>query len=161
MRHPEDLPSPNKRRSPLSPLMQAKSKAATGEQINFCPYGCPDTELDEHGYCYHLIGFTIPGDNKHFEPFMPPVSDEKSIEVGVRKTVGKKIVEKKGPGGRVVGRKRVSAIEEVQKGDELVLISVSSRVYRKIPKPAWWSGMEESMDVIEDDEEDARETAKA
>ena len=51
-----------------SPLMIALSKASIGDPPNFCPYGCTPAELDENGYCDHLIGFTIPGDEKQMEP---------------------------------------------------------------------------------------------
>jgi hypothetical protein len=29
-----------------------------GAVKNHCPFGCPDSEMDEHGYCKHLVGFT-------------------------------------------------------------------------------------------------------
>lgn len=32
---------------------------------NLCPFGCEDDQLDEWGYCRHLVGFT--NDNKIME----------------------------------------------------------------------------------------------
>lgn len=50
-----------------SPLMRAKAKSR-GRIVNACPYGCPDESLDEHTYCKHLIGFTLPGNDRRFHP---------------------------------------------------------------------------------------------
>jgi hypothetical protein len=38
-----------------------KAQAEEGQTVNFCPFGCYDDELDEQGYCYHLIGFSPNG----------------------------------------------------------------------------------------------------
>ena len=90
-----------------SPLMQALSKASLGESPNFCPFGCQSEQLDENGYCRHLVGFTVPGEPHHFEPLAPPDA------AGYR---------------TVRGARR----EPVRKGDRLVQITVSSRVYRDV-----------------------------
>lgn len=52
---------------PRSPLIQAIAKAR-GRTPNACPFGCKAADLDTHGYCNHLIGWTIPGDERHFNP---------------------------------------------------------------------------------------------
>jgi hypothetical protein len=44
--------------APLSPLMQAKSRTDLAGTVNFCPFKCEDEDLDESGYCRHLVGFT-------------------------------------------------------------------------------------------------------
>lgn len=88
-----------------SPLMRALAKAAQGETVNFCPFGCEEHELDERGYCPHLVGFS--NDGKTMEPFV-----------------------QKGDQRVVVGERP----EPVRKGDKLVRITVSSRVYRDVDK---------------------------
>lgn len=41
-------------------------KANPGNPVkNLCPFGCADTQLNEHGYCHHLIGWTQ--DRKTYE----------------------------------------------------------------------------------------------
>lgn len=55
-----------KRFGHLTPLMAAKA-ASKGDVVNFCPYGCEDHQLDENGYCGHLIGFVNAG-QKYYEP---------------------------------------------------------------------------------------------
>lgn len=53
----------------LSPLMQAKhSQQAAGRVANLCPFGCKDHQLDDNGYCVHLIGFTE--DKQTYEPMV-------------------------------------------------------------------------------------------
>lgn len=91
------------RRASLSPLMVAKGKASTGEKVNFCPFGCEQDDIDEHGYCRHLVGFT--NDGKQMEPM---IHDDQ----------GRKVVQ---------GAKK----EPVLKTDKLIQITVSQRVYRE------------------------------
>lgn len=50
-----------------SALLRAISKAR-GRVVNACPYGCQDEELDQSGYCHHLIGFTLRGNDRMFHP---------------------------------------------------------------------------------------------
>lgn len=102
--------APDRRKDTRSDLMIAQAAATTGEKVNFCPFGCEDEEIDSNGYCDHLIGFT--NDGKTFEPM---VMDERT------------------------GRRIVRVPKElplVQRGDKLVRISTSSRVYREINKAA-------------------------
>ncbi len=114
--HPEQV-GPQQRKANLSPLMVAKGKASLGERVNFCKFGCTDEDLDDNGYCRHLVGFTIPGNEKLYEPM---VMNEKG-----RRLVQVKYVEKNG--------KSVPVYEEVQKGDKLERITNCSRVYRDVP----------------------------
>lgn len=95
-------PNPGKH-AVLSPLMQAKARAGLGEKVNACPFGCQTEDLDDLGYCDHLVGFTT--DGKTYEPMF---TDDR----GRKKVMG--------------GQPR-----KVQPGDKLVQITVSSRVYRE------------------------------
>lgn len=95
--------APNQRKQTLSPLMRLKQTTTTGEKVNVCPFGCTADDIDEHGYCCHLVGFT--NDGRTMEPM-------KLNEQGKR---------------FVHGAKK----EPVLASDQLVQITVSSRVYRK------------------------------
>lgn len=113
--------------SKMSPLMYAKSRTKSGRKVNACPFGCKEQQLDSQGYCRHLVGFTVPGDDKYYYP------------------------QKMGPGGkRIVSPKTVvdedlsadgeepilkTVAEPVQEGDLLVLITSCHRVYRNVPAP--------------------------
>ena len=45
-----------------SELMKAlRNPERDGDVVNFCPFGCGSHELDNHGYCAHLVGFTNGG----------------------------------------------------------------------------------------------------
>lgn len=92
-------------RQVLSPLMQAM-RESKGDVINACPFGCTAENLDGFGYCHHLVGFT--NDGKTFEP----------IKLNEHK---QRFVHGAEP-------------EQVKRGDRLVQITVSSRVYRDVPK---------------------------
>lgn len=94
---------PDKRVAPKSELMAAKARASTGEKVNACPFGCELQDLDDNGYCSHLVGFT--NDGKTFEPMMKDSRD-------------RRVVQGDHP-------------EPVLRSDVLVQITTSSRVYRK------------------------------
>ena len=98
------------RKANLSDLMVARSKASLGEKVNFCPFGCADEQIDDKGYCPHLVGFTT--DGKAMEPVVQMTPDFEGASTYVA----------------VLGSRR----ELVRKDDELVRITVSSRVYRKV-----------------------------
>lgn len=57
------------KRNNWSPEFKELMEAAEGVVVNLCPYGCEEEHLQEHGYCQHLIGFTVPGKPKEMEPF--------------------------------------------------------------------------------------------
>lgn len=97
------LRAPAQRKNPLSPLMQAKRAASSGSVVNFCPFGCGDDALDDHGYCHHLVGFT---------------SDGRVMECRVRRSDGRIITS---------GTKK----QELQRGDVKVKVTTSARVYRR------------------------------
>lgn len=106
-------------RDHLSALMKAKEKCPVGEVVNFCPW-CEDNELDDNGYCRHLIGFT--NDGKLYEPM---VQDGEYRKVKVDR-----------PKIPMPGTNRFSwgpaKLPEVLKTDKLVRITCSSRVYRNV-----------------------------
>lgn len=97
---------PQQRSANLSDLMKAKSRASLGEKVNFCPFGCDDEDLDDLGYCEHLVGIALP-DGKTMEPV---ITDDR----GRRRVVG-------------------ASPQPVQRGDKLVRITTCSRVYRDKP----------------------------
>jgi hypothetical protein len=59
---------PQQRRANLSELMAAQMRASKGEKVNFCMFGCDDSDLDDNGYCRHVVGFTK--DGKVMEPVL-------------------------------------------------------------------------------------------
>ena len=79
---------------------------------NHCPFGCRTPELDEHGYCRHLIGFTLPGNEKFMEPRVPRFNLQDPPQVVGYFVDGKQ----KGP---------------VPKNAQLERLTVCSRVYHK------------------------------
>jgi hypothetical protein len=111
-----------------------RAKASTGFRgvVVACPFGCREggPGVDMNGYCGHLQGFTLPGDETRYE-FLDQradadVTDEDSPSYDPAAK----------PRRFVNGRR----ILEVQPGDVLVPITVSSFVYRKVevesaPKP--------------------------
>ncbi len=109
-----------------SDLMKAQAMVQQGEKVNFCPFGCENEDIDEHGYCKHLVGFT--NDRKFYEPMVYDVQ------------LGRRIVRVRTKPGK--DGKPVPELEPCQKGDRFVQISISSRVYRnteavpELEKPA-------------------------
>ncbi len=93
-----------------SDLMKAKAVSRAGRVTNFCPYGCENHELDEFEYCRHLIGFTPPGRKDVYEYMPPPEPGDKKK----RRTVDG------------------NDVRPVQRGDKLVRITTSYRVYRDV-----------------------------
>jgi hypothetical protein len=105
MADPRTLAAPQDRRNALSPLIRAMYSNTRGEKLNFCPHGCRDDELDENGYCRHLVGFT--NDPKPGGVMEPMVVNDK----------GRRVVMGGSP-------------QKVLKGDTFVQITCSYRVYR-------------------------------
>ncbi len=99
-----------------SDLMKAKALAPLGGVVNFCPFGCEDRDLDDHGYCRHLVGFTN-DKSKGYEPMVWDAMRQARV-VRVRMEPG-------------ADGKQTPMLEPCQKGDQFVQISISSRVYRK------------------------------
>lgn len=105
------ITSPRDQKPRQSPLMVAKGKTLTGEKVNACPFGCEAEDLDEMGYCDHLVGFTN--------------STEKECKAG------KGEMEPMGKDSQ--GRRKVFGTEKlpVKKNDVLIQITTSFRVYRE------------------------------
>ncbi len=49
--------------------LKAERANILGEVQNHCPFGCTKGDLDEYGYCVHLVGFT--NDKKTIETIKP------------------------------------------------------------------------------------------
>lgn len=95
---------PQQRQANHSKLMRAKARAVRNNQVvNACPFGCSDENLDQNGYCYHLVGFSA--DQKTMEPMV--------LENGFRVVRGKQR-------------------QPLKKGDKLVKITTNYRVYRDV-----------------------------
>ncbi len=62
--------TPNKRGANLSKLKAAQIKAPDKQRVNACPYGCKGEDLDENGYCHHIVGWS--NDKKTMFPFLAP-----------------------------------------------------------------------------------------
>jgi hypothetical protein len=107
--------NPQQRRANLSPLMHRLTTRATGEVVNFCPFGCADDQLDENGYCGHLVGFYNGG-----QTFEPRVPQKVSAGNGKLRTTGRIITD---------GTRR----QPMQKGFLLVKGTTTARVYSPQP----------------------------
>ncbi len=112
----------------LSPLMRAKQQAQNGEKVNACPFGCTIEDLDDQGYCRHLVGFTIPGNRKLYEPLVMK-RGRRVVQVARDKMKMGELAED-GQEDWVWGPPQY---EQVQKTDTLIDITCSARVYRDIP----------------------------
>jgi len=126
---------PGQRKDMRSELLKAQARAGAGEKVNFCPFGCEDEQLDEHGYCRHLIGFT--NDKKNFEPMVRVKRGRKVVRVRKEGT-GEFVrdMEEDDEGNPVMVEEEIMkpVLEPVLSTDKLVQISISYRVYRDIPK---------------------------
>lgn len=123
----------NKQKNVLSELMKAKKNAKNGQVVNACPFHCKDSSLDEHGYCKHLVGITVPGDDTRFEP-MRRIKGRYQIVVPRDKVVFP-LLEGEEDSDKPAYEWGPPQYGKVEKGDVLVRITVSSRVYReKVPE---------------------------
>lgn len=107
MADPRNETNPGMRRANHSRLMEALKNKGSGTVVNFCPFGCEDHQLDENGWCAHLIGFYNGGNT--YEPRIRRKSDKRII---------------------VSGKARLP----MEKGFVLVRITTTARVYS--PKAA-------------------------
>lgn len=115
---------------------------ALGHVPNYCPCGCGREDLDEYGYCEHLVGFT--NDGKTIETIQKRLRRVKDQDTGE--------VTKEDTQLRFVsGNKKSGHVAQVQPGDKLVnperierdgglaaIVKswVSARVYRPGPQAA-------------------------
>ena len=109
---PLEMHGPRPKSANASPLMRAKAQTKAGRIVNACPFGCADGELDEHGYCRHLVGFTPPGRKDVYE-HMPPAEPGEGV---LRRAV------------------RAGDVRPVIRSDKLVRITTSHRVYRDVDR---------------------------
>lgn len=113
---PREL-TPAQRKDMRSDLMKKKAKQTTGEKVNACPFGCTLDDLDNNGYCDHLVGFT--NDKKGMEPMIfDPEHDRRNVKVAMVRE----------------GKNLVPKLEPCLKGDKFVQISTSYRVYRNVDR---------------------------
>lgn len=116
------LPKKKQRKDKRSKLIRSfearggRANSGSGLTVNACPFGCPDDSLDENELCRHMIGTTVPGDDKHFYP-VKVRKNRKGGSTGFKFTDG-------------------TDLQEVQPGDHLVRITTASRVYRNDSGPA-------------------------
>lgn len=95
---------------------------------NHCPLGCERSDLDELGYCHHLVGFTNDGKTMEcLEPHLAPNGEP----TGRMKVNGKKKA-KVLPTDILVNPEKLQKVEGVE---SMAKSWVSSRVYRNVPKP--------------------------
>ncbi len=123
MLHPSELAPVNERKDPRSALMKAKGKAVSGAKVNACPFGCEDVELDENGYCRHLVGFTE--DKKHYEPMVVGRDGRRVVQVPMVRDEERSTAEFEAT---------KPLLMKVEKDDTLIQITTSYRVYRNTPK---------------------------
>jgi hypothetical protein len=108
MSDPRNEPNPQQRSANLSPLMKGLLvQRATGRRYNGCVFGCQDHELDDNGYCAHLVGFYDKGNT--YEPRVVRKKDKRIVVSG-------------------------AARQPMKKGFVLVRITTCARVYS--PEPA-------------------------
>lgn len=121
---PEKPPKKDQR----SKLVKSKERYA-GQIVNACPFGCKDTELDEQMFCRHLVGFTDQDDPTIFYPMEYRQRYDKD---------GKPLVTKDGKVSKSKRHRFVNGEDpqDVLKGDKLVRVSISHRVYRDVDKKA-------------------------
>ena len=123
----ELLANHDQRKDTRSDLMKLKSKMTNGEKVNACPFGCGIEDLDDNGYCDHLIGFTM--DGVSYEPMVVDDRGRRVVQVPMEQ-VGERTTPK---GNKVPILKPV--LGKVKKGDKLERITCSSRVYREAGCP--------------------------
>lgn len=87
------------------------------QNVIACPYGCKAGDQDRMGYCRHLVGFVNSDTLKDGEVKNPP-------EGAVVELVAKKPDEH--------GRRPIKGRGELRKGDYVLRITSSLRVYRKL-----------------------------
>ncbi len=112
----------------MDPRLQAPLRQLTRTKaprvINKCPFGCQLPDLDEHGYCHHLVGFIDAREDGRYTG--------KIMEL--RETIPESIVEP-GENGWVPGggveRTGVKAQHINEKVDHVVQIGYTARIYRE------------------------------
>lgn len=111
--------------------------ARDGGVVNYCPFGCPDDELDEHGRCYHRVGVS---------------PDGKFIEPEIRKPNGQTWVQV--PRKKVNGKMRPDLPRVDKRKHTLVRVTTSYIVYEDRDCPEGWVPAGEADDEPETEEGD-------
>lgn len=122
------MANPLNRRDGRSKFFKLQSSLMPGNVVNACPFGCGDDQLDEKGFCYHMVGFcNSDRDGKPLREYEPlcRMRMQSPNQPG-------KIVDR-GNTLMVLGGKEHR--QPLQKGDVLVRITNSFRVYRKSMTP--------------------------
>lgn len=106
-----------------TPLKKALDGTASGIGVNACPFGCGPANVDNFGWCDHLVGFC----NASLDEPRTFLRDGEVKEVpeGIKVEVFEKDRDE-------LGRLKVGPLREpLRKGDHLVRITHSARVYRR------------------------------
>lgn len=135
----EGKPQADPRSEFLQKLYKAGGHAARG-RVNACQFGCKEKDLDENGFCRHLVGFSP--DGRNFEPMVKETRVDRIT--GLKVLTGRRITKprmvqvdeiveydaERGVGIKMPVYK--PEMEKVRKGDVLVRISSGYRVYRNV-----------------------------
>jgi hypothetical protein len=117
---------------------------------NHCPFGCTGTDLDENGYCHHLVGYAVPG-ARTMEEQVPDISYDRR---GIPYLNGKYRIGNKNvpilPTDKRVNPARIQKIPTGMGGvrEELAFLWVNDRIYREREKPR--QELAESLPVNEE-----------
>lgn len=116
-----------------SDLMKAKGLSQDPGKVAFCPFGCNGRQMDDNGYCRHLVGFTFDSPEKAkkglatMEPMVRGYRGSRIVQVPM------KVDPDAGGGVDFQGRSlMVPDLPAVLKTDVLVQITTSYRVYRDV-----------------------------
>ncbi len=123
----EGIAMPDQRRDPRSRLKRLIDQSNGGVgipgQVEACPFGCGQPEMNELGYCKHLVGFC-----NHTNLPDGTVRDPQGAVIELLEEN-----DARGGHGRIVGPRR----EPLKVGDYVLRITQSYRVYRDVDaKPA-------------------------
>jgi hypothetical protein len=91
-----------------------------GKKVNACPFGCLTEELDDRGYCHHLVGFS--NEDLGVSPVHPQATPRTVMEVLLPPDEDDRLRRRK-----VLGEVRVP----VKRSDVLVRVTNNYRVYRE------------------------------
>jgi hypothetical protein len=118
----------------LQQRIQAIHQEAKGElakqKANYCPFGCATEDIDEYGYCHHLMGFT--NDRLTYEQTRRLYRhNEDGIPYDTGYRITNEPVECK-KGDVFINPERPQIVNNAV---HMAKAWVSDRVYRNVPKP--------------------------
>lgn len=70
------IQAPMQRNPKRSPLMEAQASTTNGDIVNACQFGCETEDLDDKGFCRHMVGFADPKIPGMFHPQTPRYSND-------------------------------------------------------------------------------------